>query len=75
MWRGGGLDQTPARRQRGSLWDAGRARGLSGQRNVNLRLNVPGQWRAGGFISSDSLLTVCDDERQLGVGARHRLFS
>lgn len=39
------------------------------------RLNVPRQCWAGGFICSDRLLTVCDVERQLRVGARHRLFS
>lgn len=40
-----------------------------------LLLNVPRQCWAGGFICSDRLLTVCDDERQLWVGAPHRPFS
>lgn len=46
-----------------------------GAGECELRLNVPRQCWAGGFICSDRLLTVCDDERQLRVGAQHRLFS
>lgn len=48
---------------------------LVGAGECELRLNVPRQCWAGGFICSDRLLTVCDDERQLWVGARHWLFS
>lgn len=46
-----------------------------GARECELQLNVPRQCWAGGFICSDRLLTVCDDERQLRVGAEHRFFS
>lgn len=46
-----------------------------GAGECELQLNVPRQCWAGGFICSDRLLTVCDDERQLRVGALHRLFS
>lgn len=46
-----------------------------GASECELQLNVPRQCWAGGFICSDRLLTVCDDERQLRVGAEHRFFS
>lgn len=46
-----------------------------GAGECEIRLNVPRLCWAGGFICSDRHLTVCDDERQLRVGARHRLFS
>lgn len=46
-----------------------------GAGECELQLNVPRQCWAGGFICSDRLLTVCDDERQLRVGTQHRLFS
>lgn len=46
-----------------------------GASECELQLNVPRQCWAGGFICSDRLLTVCDDERQLRVGTEHRFFS
>lgn len=46
-----------------------------GAGECELLLNVPRQCWAGGFICSDRFLTVCDDERQLRVAARHWPFS